>query len=164
MKRFVLSAIMLLGAFLFQSCNGGYIIDYAPIEITLSVQDNEGKDLLNPATEGTLATEGTRLLYDGVYYDLNIEQSIAMNTRYYMPEFYGIKLAKDSSGYILEIGEFDGARNTEWTEMTIEWSDGTTDTFAYSRKIGGIGRHPRVKTKYYHNGDEMDSSHMRLVK
>lgn len=165
MKRnLFVGALLLACGLLFSSCED-VIWDIAPVEIKISVCDANGNDLLDPTAEGTLACEGTRLLYDGVYYDLKDNMSPAMSTRYFMPEFYGIKLEKDSSGYMLCLGEFDGHKSTDWTEMVVEWSDGTTDTFAYSRRVKNqSSRNLKIKTRFYHNDKEVDSSKISIVK
>lgn len=163
-QNIFVNLFLLVIGFLFSSCESDIIWDIAPVEIEVSVRDASGADLLNPSAEGTLACESTRLFFEGEYYYLQ-DLSQEMSTRYLMPDFYGIKLGKDSSGYVLHIGEFDGHKNSEMTEMIIEWSDGTTDTFAYSRRVKGqSSKRLKIRTRFYHNGEEVDSSKINLVK
>lgn len=168
MKRQLSLIITLIaGSFLLSSCskNEDMIWDFAPIELSISVTDHSGNDLLNRHIEGNIIGDGFRVLYDDRYFylDDNTTQS-DLTTRAYMPHLYGVKVVQGNTDYVLMLGEFDGQKDCGITDIVIEWSDGSTDTFSYSNEVTWKKNKPKVKRYFYHNGKQVESSAISITK
>ena len=60
------------------------IVDYAPVEFYISVENAKGVDLLNVENEGALDVDAITLGYKGVAYSFDSEAAVAV-TRAYFP-------------------------------------------------------------------------------
>lgn len=167
MKKHPLLIIAAIAAgFFLLSCekNEGLIWDFTPIEFQIRATDHSGKDLLDSQTEGNIVGNGFRVLYDDNYFYLS-DNAIELNTtRYYMPNLYGTKITKDEMGYVLKLGEFDGQKNCDITDIVVEWSDGSTDTFSFSNEVTWRKNKPKIKRHFYHNDKMVETSAISIVK
>ena len=98
-----ISAVLFLSLFLSSAC----IMDWAPIIVSVTVQDKDGKS-----------------------YRMEIP------TKVYMPRFSGLELLNQREGgrWFLRFGEFDGSQNHNDT-FTLKWPDGTQDVITFHRTI-----------------------------
>lgn len=106
------------------------IIDWAPVELYMSVNDADGNNLLEGDTSWL---EGMSITFNGQTSELDFSPM----TRAYMPEFMGFRLM-DSDAYgqkVLYYGELEGGRDYDNEEFVISWPDGTQDVITYSRKL-----------------------------
>lgn len=116
---------LLLAGLLCTSC----IIDWAPIVVSVYVQDENGNDRLDPASEYFIGDQ-IKMTYDGEDYPM------AIPTKYYMPHFYGLELVNvsESGRWHLRFGEFDGSQSRDDT-FTLTWPDGSKDEITFHRTI-----------------------------
>lgn len=115
------------------------IVDYAPVEFYISVENAKGVDLLNVENEGALDLDAITLYYDEKTYVLN-PKTEPQATRAYMPHFEGMELQKIDGKYCIYVGEFEGGPWVESDSLGIEWGDGTRNTFTYTNtKVGQHG-------------------------
>lgn len=129
------------------------IVDYAPVEFYISVENKYGVDLLNSENEGALDVDAITLGYKGVTYSFDSEAAAAV-TRAYFPRFEGMELQKIDGKYRIYVGEFDGNPGHSGDSFTMEWGDGSWDTFTYTNtKVGQHG----VEHKFYLNDHAVKS-------
>lgn len=132
-KAFYLFSLVLISLTLF-SCSdeddyGNYLVDFAPYNIIVAVQDTAGNDLL--ATE---QFNDTRFEYSGTIYNIvDSLNDMNLQTRTMEHYFYGLlKLMRQDGYYILSFGEFPGDENVTDEQIIIHWGDGTTDNLSFS--------------------------------
>ena len=129
------------------------IVDYAPVEFYISVETKSGLDLLNSENEGALDVDAITLGYKGVTYSFDSEAAVAV-TRAYFPRFEGMELQKIDGKYRIYVGEFDGNPGHSGDSFTMEWGDGSWDTFTYTNtKVGKHG----VEHSFFLNGHPVKS-------
>ena len=118
------------------------IVDYAPVEFYISVEN-----------EGALDLDAITLYYDEKTYVLN-PKTEPQATRAYMPHFEGMELQKIDGKYRIYVGEFDGNPGHSGDSFTMEWGDGSWDTFTYTNtKVGQHG----VEHNFYLNDHPVKS-------
>lgn len=143
-------------SFAITSCgdkNEDIIVDYAPVEFYISVENKSGLDLLNSENEGALDLDAITLYYDEKTYVLN-PKTEPQATRAYMPHFEGMELQKIDGKYRIYVGEFDGNPGHSGDSFAMEWGDGSIDTFSYTNtKVGQHG----VEHKFYLNDHTVKS-------
>ena len=132
-KAFYLFSLVLISLTLF-SCSdeddyGNYLVDFAPYNIIVAVQDTAGNDLL--ASE---QFNDTRFEYSGTIYNIvDSLNDMNLQTRTMEHYFYGLlKLMRQDGYYILSFGEFPGDENVTDEQIIIHWGDGTTDNLSFS--------------------------------
>lgn len=129
------------------------IVDYAPVEFYISVENKYGVDLLNSENGGALDVDAITLGYKGVTYSFDSEAAATV-TRAYFPRFEGMELQKIDGKYRIYVGEFDGNPGHSGDSFTMEWGDGSWDTFTYTNtKVGQHG----VEHKFYLNDHTVKS-------
>lgn len=129
------------------------IVDYAPVEFYISVENKSGVDLLNSENEGALDVDAITLGYKGVTYSFDSEVAATV-TRAYFPRFEGMELQKIDGKYRIYVGEFEGCPGHSGDSFAMEWGDGSRDTFTYiNTKVGQHG----VEHKFYLNDHPVKS-------
>ena len=130
------------------------IVDYAPVEFYISVENKYGVDLLNSENEGALDVDAITLGYKGVTYSFDSEVAATV-TRAYLPKFKGMELQKIDGKYRIYVGEFEGCPGYSSNDsFTMEWGDGSWDTFTYTNtKVGQHG----VEHNFYLNDHPVKS-------
>ena len=151
MKR-ILTAIII--AVIALSANSCRIIDYTPINLRVQVQDNEGKDLLDPANDNSWLL-GTTITFRGIIVELDETNITVPETKEYGPvEYQGFRLEKMSDCWELVFGEFDGGDEYDDT-IFISWPDKKYSVIDYSRKINSMSGN--VKQTWTLNGKECNN-------
>ena len=155
------------------SCDGIFgdrkIWDISPVEYIVQVVNTNGVDLLNPDNPSSIAASGIKVQYNGKEYECNKEQS-AVNTKAYMPRFYGLKVQKNpyipgGTNYFLYFGELDGAKSYSNEEITIMWGDGSSDKVKFNRKFRWkINGDPDISEEWFLNGNKVAGRALRIVK
>ena len=143
-------------SFAITSCgdkNEDIIVDYAPVEFYISVENKSGLDLLNSENEGAVDVDAIKLYYKDKSYSFNSEATSPF-TRAYMPHFEGMELQKIDGKYRIYVGEFDGNPGYSGDSFVMEWGDGSRDTFTYTNTK--VGRHG-VEHKFYLNDHSVKS-------
>ena len=134
MKR-IISALILAAAVL--SVNSCRIIDWAPINLRVQVQDSEGNDLLDPENDNTWLL-GTTISFRGITVDLEETNITEPESKEYGPIIYsGFRLEKGVDCWELVFGEFDGGDEYDDTFM-INWPDRTFSYIEYTRKLNTL--------------------------
>ena len=106
------------------------MVDWAPIVVSVTVQDKDGNDRLNPGNASSFIGENIAMTYDGKTYRMEIP------TKVYMPHFSGLELLNQREGgrWYLRFGELDGSQNHNDT-FKLKWPDGTQDVITFHRTI-----------------------------
>ncbi|MGL4805925.1 MAG: hypothetical protein ACRC26_06220 [Bacteroidales bacterium] len=140
--------------------------DMTPVELQISVVDQDYNDLLNPRNEYALDLTKIKGLHLEKEYSCKPMGENDVNTRYYLPTFYGLKQAKmeHENIYILRIGEFDGAVNFKDESFRILWEDGTSDTFTFNREVEKKKNDRRIKEELYHNGVKVSDNLRKVIR
>lgn len=135
------------------------IVDYSPVEFYIFVENEDGVDLLNVQNEAALDLNTIKLYYKDKEYTLTQEESNA--TRACHPHFYGVKLEEKDGQCCLYVGEFEGGYDIELNSFTIDWGNGSVDTFSYSNKII---KPMEVERNFYYNGSRQSSKYITIIK
>lgn len=141
------------------------LVDLAPIMMYVYVQNDKGVDLLNPNTESSIDVSAISLQYKDKNY--SVIKGYSTTTRAYMASFNGVTLKVDSQGkYFLSIGEWNADDDAEYTEISLDWGDGTKDTFGFTNDVTFNATYRNdaehnygytFKRKTYYNGDEVNA-------
>ena len=141
------------------------LVDLAPIMMYVYVQNDNGVDLLNPNTESSIDVSAISLQYKDKNY--SVTKGYSTTTRAYMASFNGVTLKVDSQGrYFLSIGEWNADDDAEYTEISLDWGDGTKDTFGFTNDVTFNATYRNdaehnygytFKRKTYYNGDEVNA-------
>lgn len=154
------------------SCDGilgdRKIWDISPVVYIVQVVNSNGVDLLNPDNPNSIAASGIKVQYNGKEYECNKDQSTLI-TKAYMPQFYGLKVAKNpyvTNGiFILTFGELDGAKSYSNEEITIFWGDGSSDKVKFNRKFRWkINGDSDISEEWFLNGNKVAGPAIRVVK
>ena len=125
------------------------IIDFAPIQINVMAESQDGKDLLNPTVEGNLLTQNIKAVYRGEEYT----NGASSKSRVYVPKFFGLITVKLQNGkYALSFGELDGGKDFKNEEIIIDWGDGKQDVITFSNTVKWEGKNPDITRSFQLNG------------
>lgn len=136
----------------------GMVVDYSPIVITVRVVDVNGVDMLSPEASGVMDITKIKATYKGQQFDCKEDEYDYFATRYYMPDFYELKVSQSRyfGTYILQFGEFDGSPGSESESVTITWPDGSSDKISFQKGS--------KKTEWTLNGSKIPDGNIKLVK
>ena len=151
-----------IASFCFSSCGEddgpalGMIWDFIPIEIYITLTDENGADLLNPDTPGSYAALATTATFrDKTYAKDEFKEEDIQKTRYIMPKMRGIRTFLRNDGrYALAFGELDQTTTYKDEKLTIDWGNGTQDVITFSSRIKWKGEKPYNISSYKLNGKE----------
>ena len=134
------------------------IVDWAPVDISITATDMYGNDLLDPLSNSSIVY-GTTLTFKNKTYE--VEYDIINHydgAKAYMPYMYGLQLDTTRVGEErlcrLLFGEIDGGADMD-EDLVINWGNGTSDVINYhcwnhnERKIS-------CKREWKVNGKKMD--------
>lgn len=112
--------------------NRGKIMDYSPMDITFSVVDDAGNDLLDPESELNILDRIT-VRYNGEEYLVG-ELDGSPDTRAYKPHWEGLytRYSEHNECWLLLFGEFSpdfGDHHND--KLTVDWGDGTQDQITF---------------------------------
>ena len=142
MKRIL---IVLLAALCLNGCNIKIkIIDWVPVTFQVRVQDENGKDLLDPANDNTWLI-GTHISFNGTSDTLE-EGDIVPVTKAVEVIYEGVRLEKGEDYYYLAFGGF---QRTDYDNevIAINWPDGTYDEITYKCRLNGVTVEAKEKFK-----------------
>ena len=162
---------MMLAVCLFAACDSensdDVIWDITPISFFIFITDSEGHDLLDSTFQNNLIKEIT-VSYQGKTYPVVTEHEYyerlygKAQTRFYMPNFYGLVLRKyweDHKNYELVFGEFDGMENIDKREITLNLPDDHQAVLSYKNSFEWKSNgEPNKNTVFYLDGQELKSS------
>ena len=140
MKR---TLFILLAALCLNGCNIK-IIDWVPVTFQVRVQDENGKDLLDPANDNTWLI-GTHISFNGTSDTLE-EGDIVPVTKAVAVIYDGVRLEKGEDYYYLAFGEFE---RTDYDNevIAINWPDGTYDEITYKCRLNSVTVEAKEKFK-----------------
>ena len=147
MKRLKKTIILMLAVCLFSACDSensdDLFWDITPVEFYIIITDSEGHDLLDSTFQNNLIKDIT-VSYQGKTYPVVTEHEYyerlygKAQTRFYMPNFYGLVLRKyweDHKNYELVFGEFDGMENIDKREITLNLPDDHQAVLSYKNSF-----------------------------
>lgn len=146
----------------------GLVWDVAPIEFCIFITDSEGHDLLDPASQTTLA-KGVTVGYKGQVYPVQTERELygqaygSAVSRAYMPVFEGLVLRQVWNGntsayenYMLVFGEFSGEESIDKREITLTIPDGHQVSLAYRNTFHwNSDGSPQRNCQFFLDGQEL---------
>ncbi len=129
------------------------IWDFTPMNITFSVSDDDGNDLLDPESELNILDRIT-VQYNGGEYSVG-EFDGSPNTRAYMPRWEGLytRYSEYEGRWLLHFGEFSpdfGDHHND--KMTIDWGNGTKDQISFDFYVTYKRCDPTVHRRFRVNG------------
>lgn len=133
-------------------CSDGddLIWDFYNHSVYMAVKDADGRDLLDPATDGNILNEGLQVTYKGKKYALLSD----LYTRATCPRELGFRLMEWKGSYYLSFGEFDpGGYRRE--SFIIEWGDGTRDEVTFDLYTTWKRDDPTIHRRLWLNGEEL---------
>ncbi len=164
--KHLLFGIMLLGLTSCDKIINNKIWDISPVVVNVQVTDANGVDLLNPDNQNSFEASGIKAIYKGIEYECNKNAS-EVNTKAYMPHFYGLQISKDINNgiYILKFGELDGAKSYFNEEVTIFWGNGSSDIIKFNRKFRWkLNGDPESSEEWFINGNKVSGRIIKIVK
>lgn len=164
--KFMLLAVLVLGLSSCDLITERKIWDISPVIFTVQVADANGADLLNQDNQNAIDTSLIKAVYRGVEYKCK-KDPYAVMTKYYAPHFFGLQLSKHymNGNYMLQFGEFDGAKSYSNEELTILWGDGTSDKIKFNRKFRWrINGDPDSSEEWFLNGKKVSARLIKIVK
>ncbi len=114
--------------------NGGVIVDWAPVGISITATDSNGNDLLNPQSNSSIL-DGTSLTFKEKTYEVSYDfMNHFEGAKAYMPHMYGLQLdtVRTNGNTLCRMlfGEIDGGADMN-EDLVINWGDGTSDVINY---------------------------------
>ncbi len=156
MERIFYPFILTLAFALAVSCeeivNNDYIVDWAPVELTVTATDNAGQSIISPDMPGM------SLSFKGDTYTVKSSEDV-IATKAYLAIIKGLIAVPDeadSLSYHLYFGEIDGAEDMD-EDIVLNWPDGSTDTINYKCWNHRGGRHISCKREWKLNGEKFGS-------
>lgn len=133
----------------------GIIWDFSPYAVYIRIVDREGADLLSPdAGEHSLYGDLMYMVYNGNEYPAEWPENL--ETRYYVPQFYGLKLAQyesaDGPRFQLIFGDFDGGSNADRSMQFLIHKINTFFNIGVSNQVEWNKGEPKVSRTYWLNG------------
>lgn len=171
MKQLKEIIMMLFAVTLFAACDieGSDVIwDISPVQFNIFITDSEGHDLLDSTRQNNLLKEIT-VTYNGETYPVTTErefyqkQYAGVQTRAYMPTFYGLILRQywlpyhqTYECYALMFGEFNGEENVDKREIILNLPNKEPIRLANKNSFRWKSNgDPQKQTQYYLNGQEL---------
>ena len=180
MKHIRTSCLLILSLLLSAGCSNIVFEDYPtvdwyPVNLIVTVQDEAGNDLLDPALEENYF-DGATISFQGKTYEafeLGINENWQQTpTKMYLARIKGFRLVYDTiyisesetrECHFLVFGEIDGARDMD-EDLILTWPDGSRETFHYHCsdhkvvKKGNSGEWDiSCKRSWTLNGEEADN-------
>lgn len=138
MKRIIIILLLFASILTVLSCNhldpddpGDLGRGWPPIEMRVYVEDESGRDLLDPKSEYYYA-EGAMLKHRGSEYRLYIQ---TVDTKVPVMRYIGFLLMNQDGQYFLHFGTIDihVVEDCE-TDFIIHWKNNTRDSIHFSRR------------------------------
>ena len=163
MKRYLLYLLVSLTFISFASCSDkddpDMIWDYVPVHYAFYFHNLEGRNLLDPSTEGNILDQEIYIIRNGERIDANYGWPEPIHSRMILAEWYGVFIAPSFSHYGPDmgngifIGEFDGSENEDGFELVVCGNSYEIKFESHIQKDGHVER------QYYMNGFEMSDTY-----
>ncbi|MFI3324267.1 MAG: hypothetical protein SNI45_06645 [Rikenellaceae bacterium] len=134
------------------------IWDYTPVNISISVSDANGQDLLDESYEGNILSNELSLTHDGQVYYLDYEAS-NVATRDVWVSFNGLTYYSDGVYNLLQYGEFEGGASYDM-ELTLDLGTDKQYDLHYVRNFEHADQleQPTIETQLYIDNTLIDGS------
>lgn len=171
MKKLLSAFLLFIFLFSLSSCGDEELIyDFNPIELHISVIDEQGNSLLREDFENNIV--GTSITFTEALDQYPVDwESYKKHSRYYLPHFYGAMYQPAikwngtqwavSDEWEIAFGELDGAENFDRTLKVAVL--GQEFELRVTNSVKWNGNKPKVKRHYYLNGKELEDNHFSLV-
>ena len=155
MRRIFFFAVCLAVLTAAASCDDGsedWIVDWAPVNVTIEASDADGHSIISPDMPGLTLT------FRGETYTVkDIEAQNPAMTKAYLAVMYGLRAVpqevEGETVYRLVFGEIDGAADMD-EDMVLDWPDGSRDVIHYHCSNHKEGRHPSCDRRWKLNGEK----------
>ena len=151
-----------------------YIVDWAPVDIFVQLQDQKGNDLLDPNDPQHNYIDGTTITFRGETYEVSrlwYEQDRPFihpqDTRALPAIPYGLCLARmewlnqNANGFALYFGQIDGAADMD-EDLVLTWPDGQQNVIRYHCSDHKEGKHADCKRWFKLDGVKQESGHFLI--
>lgn len=171
LKKLLSALLVFILLFSFSSCGDEEMIyDFNPIELHISVIDEQGNSLLSEDFGNNII--GISITFTEVLDQYPVDwESYKKLSRYYLPHFYGAMYQPAikwngtqwavSDEWEIAFGELDGSESFDRTlKVDIlgqEFELRVTNNVKWKRNK------PKIKRHYYLNGKELEDNHFTLV-
>ncbi|MBO4340308.1 MAG: hypothetical protein J5835_02620 [Bacteroidales bacterium] len=164
MKRLLCGILVLMGLVSFSSCvdNNGYIVDWAPVEITIAAFDADGNSIISPEMPGmslTFKGETYTVKEWGSQYEPESKAYLAIMAGLLAKPIQGE--GGQCEGYQLWFGEIDGAADMD-EDIVLNWPDGSRDVIHYHCSDHREWPSPKCNRSWKLNGGKHGSSHFEF--
>lgn len=145
------------------------IWDFMNYEIGFTVEDAQGRDLLDPETEGNILAQPIKAIMYGKVFAYEEDKGGRAETRYNMPRKLALRWRYSSyqQRYMLFFGEFPP--DSMWMDATfvLDWGDGMQDKVQFDCYLSWKDYLPVHHDSLYLNGKQNESKDpftVRIVK
>lgn len=145
------------------------IWDFANYEIGFTVEDAQGRDLLDPQTEGNILAQPIKAIMYGKEFGYEVDSGGRAETRYNMPRKLALRwrYSKWQKRYMFFFGEF--SPQSLWMDATfvLDWGDGQQDKVQFDCYLSWKDYLPVHHDNLYLNGKQNESKDpftVRIVK
>ena len=152
------TAILLTGC---EKILGGWIVDWAPVNIYIEAVDADNNSIISPEMPGMTLT------FKGETYTVkDVEDKYNPETKAYLAIMEGLLAVPQyeingKTVYRLVFGEIDGAADMD-EDIVLNWPDGSEDVIHYHCSDHREGRHPKCNRSWKLNGSEYEGNTFRF--
>ncbi len=138
------------------------LMDIRAVDVEIIIQNAEGQNILSPGIQGSLYGSDISIEYNGETY--NADWGPFGESRYYMPNFYGLKfmpgysfvngdIVADPSKDMLMFGEFAGDENQNISAVLKINGQPETYKIDIVHEFKWKNKEPKYNNKVYLNGE-----------
>ena len=140
---------------------GGWIVDWAPVNVIIEAVDTDGNSIISPDMPGMTLT-----FKDVTYTVKSVEKPEEGQTKAYLAIMEGLiaQPAMEVDGktiYRLVFGEIDGAADMD-EDLILSWPDGSKDVIHYHCSDHKEGRNPKCNRSWKLNGEKHEGNTFRF--
>ncbi|MCR5713625.1 MAG: hypothetical protein K6F98_01665 [Bacteroidales bacterium] len=164
MRRLFYYAACLAGLLAATSCDDGsedWIVDWAPVNVTIEAGDADGHSIISPDMPGMTLT------FKGETYTVkDAAEPYQAGTKAYLAVMHGLLAVpvvqeEGETTYCLVFGEIDGAADMD-EDIVLRWPDGSQDIIHYHCSDHKEGRHPTCDRSWKLNGVKYEGDTFRF--
>ena len=164
MKKIFIALAFVFVACIDMSCSEDRFLiwDVSGVSYYITMEDTDGHDLLDPASEDNLLNT-INVIYDGKTYTPEVPEYFQNNapatlTRAYFPVFRGLRLEWDylKSEYYLVFGEFSGESKSTYNEILLTIAPGVTKKMSFFNNCEWHAGEPHITRHFYYEDKEIE--------
>jgi len=163
MKKVSMQLILALLSLVAMSCSDDgkdVIWDLHPINFNIHIVDENGADMLSPASSAydKAFIDNSRITFQGRDYRMGekVEIEVKPHTRAYFSPFHGMQVEEVNGQYRAVVGPFMADYHWQNEKIEFSWGDGSKDEIVFSSSVkwDGPDGGPRFKRHYLFNGND----------